>query len=796
MARNQLDNTKLEVFRDISDDVEESDFVPYACLFDPNTILTKNGELLQIIKITGFTYEVIEHEDADLREVIRRAVMESIPSNAYACWFTTIRRKKNLSPDGVFPDPFSQSMHDAWKERNQWDRKFINELYVTIVREGENADITSLKGFFNGLWAPLDRRQRNAFLDASGAELNKTAETMLQKLASFGAHRLGIVERDGRYYGEHLEFLEKLINLEERPMPIAEIGLSDYLTSGEISFAYNAMEVRSADGDRRFGAVMTIKEYKEASLYRLDEFLQIPCEFIVTQCLDFVNARQALATYQEQRNIYRISGARELAESSELGLILRDEKRGLLAYGEQQTTIFAIGTSIAELESAVKQIRESLSKIGIIAIREDIRFEDTYWAKLPANFEFLARLSYINTQHVAGFANLQNYPAGNAKGCPWGPPVSVFYTAAGTPYFFNFHLGNVGHTTLVGPYGSGKSVLLNFLLSESRKFQTRLFYLDARGHAQAFVEAIGGNYFDIANPQAPGFLAPLSLPDAPANREFLALWLTTLIDPSGAHIDDGLRASLREQVDAIFAHPAESRSLSIIASALSAAFPQASQALSRWCDDGEWAHLFDHVSESVQPGGGVIGFNLSSLMHDPALRVPVASYLLHRITMTCDGTPSIMVLDEAWKLLDSPLFSSRVSPWLQHLSAKNAIAIMTTEELEHAISQPFSQNIMQEAVTQIFLPDDEPDEALQDAFALTDEEFAYLDAMSVEYRHFMLKRVRETIIAELNLGGMDELLAVLSGNTVQKDNSYQPEVEIPSDQPADHGLAMHYEDQG
>ena len=264
--RNQLDNKLLEVYRDITDDVVESDFVPYACLFDANTILTKNGELLQIIKITGFTYEAISNDDVDLRNVIRQAIMQGIDSNEYAVWFHTLRRKKNLSPDGQYPDEFSDRLHKAWKLRNEWDRKYTNELYVTIVKDGQPAEIHSPKGFIEGLIPAVDRRVRNKYLERIAPELDATVVRILDALRDFGAKRLTMVKRGDRYYGEHLEFLEKLINLEERPMPIEEMALSDYLTSGEISFAYNAMEVRTAEEHRRFGAILTVKEYnKKAS---------------------------------------------------------------------------------------------------------------------------------------------------------------------------------------------------------------------------------------------------------------------------------------------------------------------------------------------------------------------------------------------------------------------------------------------------------------------------------------------------------------------------------------------------
>lgn len=766
MSRNQLDNAALEALRDIADDVTESDFVPYACLTDPHTLLTKNGEVLQIIKITGFTFEAIERDDADLRQVIRRAVASNIDSDAYALWFTTIRRKKNLSPDGAFPDGFSAALHEAWKQRNGWDRKYINELYVTIVREGQPAAITSAKDFVHGLRTKRDVQKRNAFIDESALQLNKMVEALLGDLESFGARRLTSVKReDGLYYGEHLEFLEKLINLEERPMPLAEIGLSDYLTSGEITFAYNAMEVRSAEGERRFGAMITVKEYKEASRYRIDDLLHLPCEFIATQCLSFTRSDQARKALKEQYDLLRISGELELAELTELSEFLQSGGRDdTLSYGEQQTTLFAIAGSMAELENSVEKLRSGLANIGIVSVREDIHFEDCYWAMLPANFAFLKRLNFINVQHIAGFANLQNYPAGNAVGCPWGPPVTVFYTAAGTPYFFNFHAGESGHTLLVGPYGSGKSVLLNFLLSESRKYQSRLFYLDAHGHAGAFIRAIGGHYYALRTGGESPAISPISLADSPSNREFLALWITTLIHPEGEGIDPQALAIFKNAVAQFYALPADQRRLGDLLVPLAQQLPQFAPALARWHGQGEWARLFDHAAEAVAPQKGIIGFDLSALMSSPDCLAPLSAYLLHRMTMTFDGAPSVLVLDEAWKLLGNPLFAQRSGQWLDYIASKNGVVIMTSEAVEEAASYPYCNELVSRAVTQIYLPEEDPSEAYAEVFGLNEDECAYLEAMSVEYRHFMLKRRSETIIAELNLGGMDELLAVLSGS--------------------------------
>ena len=768
--KNQLDNLQLEVFRDITDDVIESDFVPYACLYDPDTVLTKNGELLQIIKITGFTYEAIAMEDADLRNVIREAIVDNIDSDEYAVWFHTIRRKKRLSPDVEYPDPFSTQLHEAWKKRNEWDRKYINELYITIVKEGQSADISSVKGFIEGLIPARDRKIRNRYLDRISLELKATVDDILDDLKNFGAKRLTIVQRDGIYYGEHIEFLEKIINLEERPMPIERIGLSEYLAGGELSFAYNAMEVRTAEGERRFGAVLTVKEYKEASLYRIDEILQLPCEFIVSQCIDFVNTRRALQSYEGQRYYLRLSGDDELAEATELTEILSGNQQRQTDYGEQQTSIFVIGFSVSEMERSLKSIRDALAKIGIVTIREDLKFEECYWAQLPANFEFIKRLGYTNTSHVAGFVNIHNYPAGNAKGCPWGPPLTLFYTAAGTPYFFNFHLEGNGHTTIIGPQGSGKEVMMNFLLGMSRKYRCRMFYLDASGRAKSFVAATQGNYYDINNsPESRGLLSPLSLPDTNVNREFLAFWMTTLIDETGMLADDTMIGLFRQAVNHVFTLPKEQRTLQAVHEFVTVHDAHHAKLLTKWFGSGEYANLFDATQEKAEPKQGMIAFNISSLMDNVACLTPVASYLLHRITMTLDGTPSIFVLDEAWKLLNNPLFAPRIAQWMGYLTSKNAIALMATNQVESLSDYEFAPILVKEAATQIYLPNEDPDDYYIDQLGLSEDEFAYLDAMNVDYRHFMIKRANESVVAELNVGGMDYILSVLSGE--HKENS-------------------------
>ena len=109
------------------------DFIPYAIHYDKKTLLTKNGELMQIIKVVGFNNTSVFADLISLREAVRDAVRDHIKQTNFALWFTTIRRKKNISPDGVFVDYFSNKINQAWEEKNNLRDDFVNELYISII---------------------------------------------------------------------------------------------------------------------------------------------------------------------------------------------------------------------------------------------------------------------------------------------------------------------------------------------------------------------------------------------------------------------------------------------------------------------------------------------------------------------------------------------------------------------------------------------------------------------------------------------------------------------------------------
>jgi type IV secretion system protein VirB4 len=172
--------------------------------------------------------------------------------------------------------------------------------------------------------------------------------------------------------------------------------------------------------------------------------------------------------------------------------------------------------------------------------------------------------------------------------------------------------------------------------------------------------------------------------------------------------------------------------------------------------------LFDHAADSLAFPDEIIGFEMQDVMQHKAAIVPVLSYVLHRIAIALDGTPAILVMDEAWTLLDDPFFAARLGEWLDMLRAKNAMVIFATEHMAEAGASNLNKTLMPKIATQIYLPDDVVDPPCADAFGLTEADISYLSAMNTEDRHFLLKRGKDALVMALDLTGMSDIIAVLS----------------------------------
>ena len=731
--------------------------LPYARHVDDRTIETRDGLLMQILHLRGLLFETADTEEINYRKRLRDAMLQSIGSSRFAVYSHVVRRRVDAGLTGDFPDAFSQRLDDAWKARLAEKRLYVNDLFLTLVRRPLQGRI--------GL---LDRLRGGGQEADTGHELRAldvARDALLAALGSYEPRLLGVYQTPQGTCSEPLEFLSSLYNGEVRPVLLPLQDLGAYLPYRRVSFGQETVEL-SPTGTlaRSFTGLVSIKDYPgQTAPGMLDELLRLPFELTLAQSFGFVERQAALSKMNLALRRMRSAEDEAVSLRADLSSAKDDVAAGRAGFGEHHMTIAVHGDTPGEVDEGVAETQAVLADMGIIAVREEIALEPAFWAQFPGNFKYIARRGLISTNNFAGFASGHNLPQGRAAGNHWGDAVTLLETTAAGPYYFNFHQGDLGNFTVIGPSGSGKTVVLNFLLAQARKFSPRIIFFDKDRGAELFLRAIGGRY-DLLRPGTPSGLNPLQIDDSPANRQFLIDWVALLA--GGADIEETAR--IKDAIDANYGQPIEQRRLRHLAELFRGGHrPHGADLWARlrpWWGEGERAWLFDNATDETDLTAATVGFDMTQILDDPAMRTPAMMYLFHRVEERLDGTAAIVVVDEGWKALDDDVFVRRIKDWEKTIRKRNGIVGFATQSAQDALESRIASAIIEQAATQIFManPKARADDYVH-GFGLTEHEFELVRTLPDNAHCFLIKNGNESVVARLNLTGERDLLTILSG---------------------------------
>ncbi len=740
----------------------DEDFIPYVCHYDPNTIITKDGELLQTIRITGFGTDSVATDILSLRDTLRDSIVAHVKDTEFAFWFHTFRRKKNVVPKGEFPDFFSQQINEAWDKENDWSQRYVNELYITIITEGLDTSIGNMSAFIRSFSYATTKSLHQKHLADAHKKLSKVVTSILVDIEEYGAKLLGIADFEGVLYSEPMRFFGKIINLYEERYPLWINDIAADLASHKFAFGDRGLEVFGYN-NKNFAAMLSLKEYQEASVEALDRILQLPFEFIISQSFDFNCDKKDLEHYQYQDYLLNVSGDEECRYLSGIANFIDSATDSPTDYGKLQTTIMIISKNKEELEKDVKVAMEKFSSLGLVVIREDVFSEHCFWSQLPGNFRYLRRQKVINSYRVAGFAALHNFPSGTMSGNYWGSAVTVLKTVLDTPYFFNFHEKDMGHTFIFGPRKSGKTVLTNFLLAQSMKFNPKIFYFDLNKSSKPFIKALGGSYYSsILDAQNPEFfqLNPLSLAKNDTNKEFLSEWFKSLVMFAKDHVPQEQIDLIPKIIEKIFADNVTTFHAAVECFNV----PETKviyEKLRIW-DSGKLSHIF--TAEAEKNWDQIMAFDVTDLIEQKPILIPVVDYLLRKIEENLDGSPAIIVLDEAWNLIDNPIFTPQIAMFMERVRQKNCVLIFTSSDSDAINASDIIFEIKRVISGEIYTANPQPDSCYKSVLELNDDEIDIIKMMEDDERHFIFKHRGDAVIASLSLKKMPEILKILAAD--------------------------------
>ena len=750
-------------------DPSAGDRLPYAGHLDDHTVMTRGGDLIQMIQVDGVAFETADSETLNHMAAVRDVVMRGIANSSLMLYCHVIRRQVTAELSDAQPDGFVRDLDDAWQQQLRGKKLYINDMVLMLVRRPAQGKI----GFFDRLtkWGNGTRNSAERLADQTRElrELDAARTNLLSALSRYGPRLLGRYHDANGTCSEPLEILSALYNGEMQPVlePTGDAG--QYLPYKRISFGLDALELKGASANTsRFGAIVSIKDYPAYTAPgMLDNLLRLPHELTMTESFAFIDRQ--IADERIGLALRRLRAASDETTTLRQGLLgaKDDLTGGAAAYGEHHLTVHVRAMTLAALDAAVADVQASLADIGAVAVREDLNLESAFWGQFPGNADFIARKALVSTANLSGLISLHGFPIGVPAGGPWGEPITVLETTSSTPYFFNLHSGDLGNFTLIGPSGSGKTVVLNFLIAQAQKFYPRTFFFDKDRGAEIFIRAIGGHY-DVLRPGTPTGFNPLQLPENATNQAFLRQWLSQILTPAGGQLIADENAIIAAAVDANFSQPAEYRQLRYLVELLAGgARPVRGDLASRlapWYGAGEHAWLFDNPTDQLNLDTRTAGFDMTALLDNPALRTPAMMYLFHRVDERLDGSPSMIVIDEGWKALDDDVFVHRLKDWMKTIRKRNGVVGFATQSASDAIESKIAATIIEQSATQLFMSN--PKAQASDycgGFGLTAHELDLVRSLPEHLRCVLIKQGGTSVVARLDMGNMPDAITVLSG---------------------------------
>jgi len=762
-----------------SGSVDARDFIPQFTHYNAHSIVTKNGEVMQTIRISanksGLNYEPHDRAGGNLREWIRKALSTHIASDNVAIWVHTLRKRRAVTFNSHYDNAFANHVNSGWRAKNGWSHQYYNEVYITLIYDGQRGKLFDKSAFQKGATLKKNRVMRDIYIESATNELDLMMESIMDELAAnYSVHRLTIAERippasegvpaSSVFYSEPMEFLSYLLNLRSEEVLLPDADISAALQSCDLIFGFNAMETKSAEGGKRFGAVLSLKEYREVPALTVDMLLQAPMELIITQAFHFIPGDDALKECRDQKDYFDVSGDTYSMQASGLNEMLQANKNRPTDFGSQQISIMVLVDELKKLDDDIVHLQKAFSGLGLVCIREDIRLEEIFWSMFPGNFIFLRRKSAIPTTRIGGFAKLNRFASGHSEDLFWREPISLLPTLVNSPYFFNFHSQDNGHTLWVDFNSFNDRMAqqsLSFLLTQAHKIKPRMFYFDHHQSAMLWFNKMGAEYKYLRSKSKERSFGmnPFSLEPTPRNIGFLAAWCAELVEASGDE-----RVLLKETIEQFY-HSGAERHLGSFIAVLMARAPELAQRFQPWLERGEFGGLFSSTQDDFTTENPWLGIDLTEALTTAANAVAAFAYLLHRVILSLDGSPTIIVLQHALPILQQPFFASRLGSLLEMLKENNAMAVFMVRYSEALPNSPITETLLKSCATKIISPDDLNIEyATLFPALITPSEQDMLWSTARMQGDIMVKQGAETVALHINLDSMPDVSAIFTND--------------------------------
>lgn len=708
-----------------------SDVLVYAAIIEDGIVLNKDGSML-----AGWSYRGNDLDSASALEL--DALAERVNSalkrrgTGWMMHVDAVRRSATSYRTGIsFPDRTSALIDEERREQYEAEGAHFETTFVLVVTYLPPPDQEDKISDFFVEGDKISENSAQRAMRNFKAGLQDVEDTLAYNLRFRRLHRRPDRDRLGQefYFDDLLAHLSYCCTSEDHPVRLPRIPMYLDALIGGVDF-YGGLKPRiGAKHVRTIGITGFPNESYPGILEGLNR-LAMPYRwsnrFIF---LDPFESRKQLETRRKKWFTGRKSMKGMMSEQAGQGpasvnneadrmagdaqAAIDDQAADVVRFGYYTSVIIVSDADSSVADERAREVLKLLFNIGFNARIEDVNAVEAFLGSHPGNGYANVRKPLVHTRNIADFIPLTTIWSGFEENpCPFYPPHSppLMYTATSgaTPFRVNLHVGDVGHTLILGPTGAGKSTLLGLITASQFRYpDAQVFVFDKGYSAYPLAKACGGEHYDIMGEMGSPQFCPLSRIDEPGERAWAAEWLETLVSLQGVKLNPSHRRAIYHALTLLAESPSRTMT-DLLHGPLQE--PTLRAALDRYTLDGPLGYLIDSQKDSLGDDMFQV-FELEHLMESGTNSgrnvVPVLLYLFHRIEQRLDGRPTLLILDEAWTFLDNSLFAEKIRDWLKTLRKKNACVVFATQSVSDVLDKPVTSAILESCLTKIFLPNPE-----------------------------------------------------------------------------------------
>ncbi|SAL48468.1 type IV secretory pathway VirB4 components-like protein [Caballeronia choica] len=736
------------------------EIAPWMTMVTPELVLDKDGSLLTVFEFEGIDADTPNPGDISAARDNLDHACRNFDHRVTAWWRVSHRRVKGTI-DGDFSST-ADARVDAINRSNIGSGKYFrnsHSLSLAFTPETGLSRIFDKVGYHmtvggKNLAVALFEAAKDLLLARSAFVFDLTK--LQNEIKRFEAVIDGFTGGVTRLKMRRLQLQNALSLLHQRANPSTPkrrvrypvTMLDTHLTETFVTIGAKELMFESAHG-KVYARIIGVKEWMGFQEASLDVLSQVDAELDVCVMYRFLDSSRASAYIKKIRGFYKAAAFNPVAILKQWATKeeqKNDEGRELLAkeasdalarldaegqqYGFANISIVVYGSTPEECEDATRQVVGVIGNAGFGVIQETDNLFAAWASTLPGRWDQQKRLQFVETPAVSDIAPLCSVGEGatvnewltQQSGSKTGP-LTVLPTRHRTLQNVDLHHpGGKAHTLVVGPIGAGKSVMLNFLLSQTGRHGARRIRFDKDRSTRIPTLLGGGRFIDATGRfEAATSVNPLSLIGGEKHWAYVAEWVKLVIEGEDYTCTPTQETEIYNSIVALAgAYEREDWCLSGLYTLLPADLRERLQV---WTSGQKNGRFFDHVED-----GFSLSDDLSIEMGDLFQNYPVAAalfmdYAFYRIAQILDGKRyTVIEIEEAGFFFTYPKFYARLEIWAVTIRKLNAGLLMATQSLGQLRRVPNFEILKENIPNLIYLPNSDAInnlELYQEIFGLT-----------------------------------------------------------------------------